>query len=249
MLFKRPMARTTLLFVGLLLVWVVVQLPARVVTPLLPPTVSLEGVSGSIWDGSAARAQLRIQGKAFMLGRVQWQLSPLSLLLLTPQVDVAAQWGSQRLSGSVAVSPRGTVEARDLSINLDVRFSRHLLPLYVGGQVSADIRHMLWNGESLESVDARIVWQNAVWTARAGDVALGNYALVLEGAEASTRGRVETLSGPLQVMGGIALEGRGYSVDLQLAGPATNNEGLRRSLALLAEPSADGFKMSLQGEL
>lgn len=234
----------------LVLVFLVSTLPARVVAGFLPRGLAIEGVGGTVWRGSAARASVMLDGgRLFNLGRVDWQLSPLSLLLLSPGGEFNSQWGAQRISGKATVSPGGSVTLEDLRANLDIEFVRQLAPLYVGGRLQADFSVLELDGNTPKDVEGRLVWQDAVWTARTGDVALGTYAAEVAGAEGNLTGTIMTLSGPLTVIGDTTLQGRDYSVDIDLSGPALENQGLRQSLQLLAAPTATGFDMVLQGTL
>lgn len=233
----------------LLLLLLIQQFPSRVLASLLPQNLQLEGVAGTLWQGTAARAAVIVDGKRFVLGRLSWRLEPLSMLRLSPAVHVTSVWGSQRFDGRVSLGLGGTASLEDVSLQLDVRFLRNLLPLYVGGQVQVTVPEAQIDNRQLTDIEARIVWRDAVWAARQGDVALGNYALDVSGSDGAVTGSVITLSGPLVVSGDLALEGRDWQVDLEISGPAVANEGLRPSLMLFGIPSDKGFNVVLDGQL
>lgn len=233
----------------LLLALLIQQFPSRVAASLLPQNIQLEGVAGTLWQGTAARAAVMVDGKRFILGRLNWRLEPLSLLGLSPAAHVTSVWGGQRFDGRVSLGLGGTASLEDVSLQLDIRFLRNLLPLYVGGQVQVTVPEALIDNRQLSVIAARIVWQDAVWAARQGDVALGNYALDFSGSDGAVTGSVITLSGPLVVAGDLALEGRDWQVDLEISGPAVANEGLRPSLMLFGVPSDKGFDVVLDGQL
>lgn len=240
--------RTGLLGAALVVVFLVALAPARVVAPLLPEGVVLGGLGGTVWNGHAARASLSMDGRVLVLGRVEWSVDPLSLLLLSPEVSLHSRWGSQRIDARIQRPVTGGLILRDVSAALDVGFTQHLLPLYVGGVLEIDLGRLQMTAVGLDRVEGRLVWRNAVWTAHAGDVFLGNYVLELVGQEAGAEGRVLTLSGPLSVAGSVAVQGRHYALDLDLSGPATDHDGLRQSLELLAAPREGGLDMVLKGE-
>ncbi len=236
--------------IGVLFLFLLLQqFPGRVVAVLLPSTVQLEGVTGTLWQGTAARAAVIVEGKRFVLGRLSWHLEPLSLLSLRPSINVSSVWGSQRFDGRVAAGLGGSASLEDVSLQLDVRFLRNLMPLYVGGQIQITLDQARVDDGQLTAVDARVVWQDAVWAARQGDVALGNYALDVSGNDGAIKGSVITLSGPLVVAGELAFEGRDWQVDLDVSGPAVANEGLRPSLMLFGVPTDNGFDVVLDGQL
>lgn len=233
----------------LLLALLIQQFPSRVAASLLPQNIQLEGVAGTLWQGTAARAAVMVDGKRFVLGRLNWRLEPLSLLGLSPAAHVTSVWGGQRFDGRVSLGLGGTASLEDVSLQLDVRFLRNLLPLYVGGQVQVTVPKALIDNRELSAIEARIVWQDGVWAARQGDVALGNYALDVSGSDGAVTGSVITLSGPLVVAGDLALEGRDWQVDLEISGSAVANEGLRPSLMLFGVPNDKGFDVVLDGQL
>ena len=98
-------------------------------------------------------------------------------------------------------------------------------------------------------MQGRLLWRQAVWQTRTGDVALGDYVAEIREHPQGSRAEVLTLSGPLQVAGQVDLQSSSYQIDLQLTGPATRNAGLRKSLDLLATPLESGYRMQWQGQL
>jgi len=234
--------------VVLLAVFLVAGIPARVVAPLLPETLVLGGLGGTVWNGHAARASLSMEAGSFVLGRVEWSVDPLSLLLLSPEVSLRSRWGSQRIDARLQRTVTGGLVVRDVSALLNVGFAQHLLPLYVGGVLEIDLGLLGVTDTGIDRTEGRLLWRDAVWTAHAGDVVLGNYVLELATRQAGIEGRVTTLSGPLAVEGNVRLDGRQYALDLDLSGPATDHRGLRQSLELLAAPRAGGLDMVLNGE-
>ena len=98
-------------------------------------------------------------------------------------------------------------------------------------------------------MQGRLTWQNAAWTANSGDVALGTYVLDINGQSGEVTGEVVTLSGELAVAGNVSLTDRRYKVALNLAGPATNNQGLRDALVIMAVPNGRGFDVIFEGAL
>ena len=110
---------------------------------------------------------------------MSWSLHPGSLLLLSPKVTFSSRWGTQYVSGQVTAGLSG-LSVRDVNGRMNVRFIRDLVPLYVGGVLELqDLAATLDGGRSasFESASGRLLWQDAVWTAHTGDVALGRYAV------------------------------------------------------------------------
>lgn len=225
------------------------QAPARLAAFLLPQGLQLEALSGTLWQGSAARGTLWVNAQALSLGRVTWRVSPWSVLVLRPSVEVTSEWGGQRLRSAVSFNGPGRLNIEPLQAQFEIAFIRKMLPLYVGGRINLDFSHLTLEGGRVQSGDGRVQWRDAVWTANSGDVPLGHYSVALSGHAGELSGRVETVSGPLQVSGDLKLMANRYSIDLALSGPATANRALGDALRLLAQPSATGFAMVLSGEL
>src|ERR1700693_1215437 len=59
-------------------------LPASLVTRFLPPFISAQDFSGSLWHGSAGR--IAVNGRD--AGAIEWRLRPLSLMRLTVSADL-----------------------------------------------------------------------------------------------------------------------------------------------------------------
>ena len=234
----------------LALLFLLATLPARLVGYGLPQEVRLAGITGTLWHGAAARASVDVFGKTVHLGALNWSLKPWSLLLLSPDVSVSSRWGSQNLSGRVASGVSGRVSLSNLDGSIDTRFLRELLPLYVGGELQFQaVSAVLALDESIDvkQLSGRVLWQEAVWAASMGDVALGNYVLDWGEKEGPISAQLLTLSGPLELAGQVALEGNRYRVDITLRGPAVRNTRLSDSFQLLAAPVAGGFDLKLDG--
>lgn len=241
--------RVLLLPALVLLAVVLMTAPARVVGLLLPDSAKLTGFTGTLWDGSAARGTLRVAGQVLSMGRVSWRIHPWSVLGFRPRVELTSDWGGQRLGAVLRYGGPSSLDVDVLRAQFDVRFVRQLVPLYVGGLIRLDFSDLQFQDGTFQSGGGEVVWQDAVWTANSGDVALGDYSLVLGGSEGGLSGRVKTLGGPLRVTGDLQLSGNRYSVNLALSGPATANQGLGDALKLLAQPSATGFDMVMSGEI
>ncbi len=242
-----PYQRTLLALV--LVVSLLAQMPARVLAWVVPAPLLMEGTSGSFWSGQAARAQLHLGDRSFLLGRLRWQLHPFSLLWLHPSMSIETIWGSQVINAELTLGPTGRVVVESGIVRLDAALFNNLAPTYVGGSLEGDVERLVWSGQGIETLRGRLLWRRAVWQTRTGDVALGDYVAELTDNQQGTQAKVFTLSGPLQVDGQVLLRSSGYQIDLNLAGPATRNTGLRNSLDLLATPVDTGYHLEWQGRL
>ena len=132
--------RAWLFGAGFFLVVLLISAPARLLGYFLPAeTLSLQGFEGSLWRGSAASGQVAAGPGKLQLGRVEWDVSVHSLLLLTPRIRFTSQWGGQSVRADVSVSPTGVLRLRDTRVVAPAAMIRHWLPVQLGGEVDLRI--------------------------------------------------------------------------------------------------------------
>ncbi len=229
-----------------------VQMPARTIGLILPDNLQLEGFSGSLWQGQAARSRVVIGDKAFHLGHLSWRLSPHTLLFLSPSFDFHTRWGAQTVDLQLQLTP-SAVRLSNVDTKLDVRFIRQLMPLYTGGVLLVDLDYLEVATDRAPKIAGVILWEQAVWTARGRDVGLGNYQIAfaspLEADVETAVGEVTTASGALIAEGRVSFSRSEYDVNVALSGPALDNQALRDALQLMAVPSDGGLRIAISGEL
>ena len=251
---------------ALLATLLVINVPARVMTWFLPGEVRLSGLSGTVWSGEAVRSWVMVDGRAVMLGKVQWRISPWRLLWSTP-LRVSAEWGDQLLSTRLGVGITGKWIFRDTGIAFHLDALRALMPLYLGGRVTGEFDAIGLSHDSLEEVRGRVNLHNTAWTARSGHIPLGSYRVDVgpgvdrtqlddpDGREVDSvgvrdiKGVVSTEDGSLVLNGTVTLSGARYSIDLNATGPVARDESFRRAVSVLAIPSATGFEVLISGQL
>ncbi|MEM1114607.1 MAG: type II secretion system protein N [Pseudomonadota bacterium] len=248
------MSRTKvgLALAGLLLIALLASAPARLLTYFVPTDqVLLQGVSGSLWKGRAGSCLLRVTGGYLHLGEVRWQLAPLSLLLLAPQLELDARWGAQQLSGEITLKGADSVRLRDIDAQLPASLLQQFLPVSLEGTLTAQFAELsLTEGLPVEA-EGRVVWQGALWNSPLGRLALGSYAMdISQARDEPLRGEVLTLAGPVSAEGEAEIDGRRYRIDALIS---AEDEGgldpqLRQALSLVAVPEGDGFRARLDAE-
>jgi hypothetical protein len=246
-------ALLALFLVGFLLL-LLVSAPARLIGWFLADTpLAAAGLNGRLWQGSAASVALQAPAGPLQLGAASWSLSPLSLLTLSPRVDLETRWGSQQVSARVELQPVSrALRASEVTLSLPAALLRQFLPLDLDGEIGGRFDRVEADERRLRALDGQLTWRDAAWRDGARRFALGSYAVEFStGSDGGLRGEVLSLSGPLIVEGEIGLDRDGrYRVDLSLESP---QEPLapepRRALSLLAAPEGDGFRLRLQGAL
>ncbi len=246
---KRTLALTA---VGLvLLAFGVSQLPARLLPALLPSELfRLSGVSGTLFNGRAARAQVSTGAGMMHLGTLRWEFHPGSLLTLAPRVSLSSEWGAQRGSTSLEWRP-GRVVVSDLDAMVDARLLRTLAPLAVEGRLGLQFQRLVLRDGLPAEADGRIVLQDARWNAPEVDHTLGSYVAEIEGdVREVLSARVDTISGPVPARGTATLADTRYELDIRI-GDANSRLAteIERALELFATPTEDGYLLRLGGSL
>jgi general secretion pathway protein N len=217
----------------------IVTLPASLVAPRLPPEVRLDGVRGSIWNGSAARFAY----DGVPLGRLDWRARPLELFSgrLAYAIDLAHPEGFVR--GRVSTALGGTLRADDVELEL---------PLTT---LSPETRDRAWRGRLAGVVPlARIEggWPVAVQGAftmsdlrpPGADFGVGTYALDFDpGASNADRlvGRVRDVDAPLDVRAQLVVNrDRSYLLEGEVTPKAGAPPAIANSVAFLGVPDALG---------
>lgn len=232
----------------LFVVMLVVRAPASLLVAALPPTVALSGVSGTLWSGQTANLTIVLGDQRLAVGQTQWKINPLRLLT-GGAVNVQTTWGQQRVDAILDLGFDGSLRVSDTTLSLDVGWLRQVIPLYVAGNINADIETMAISPNRIRDVAARVVWEDAAWRANGGDILLGTYVVDMTSDDDGVRGEVITLKGALSVAGTISIEGDEYDLSLDLTGPAIRNEAFQQSIALMATPSGAGYRIKLTGTL
>jgi general secretion pathway protein N len=243
--------RVGLLAALVLTVLLIVMAPARVLQSVLPgEQVLLQGLSGTLWRGHAARALVAAGSGYLHLGALDWRLSPFSLLLFAPELDLHSSWGGQSLSSVVRYGGSDELDLYDLDAVLPAALVQEFIPLELGGSFSLQAEHLSLRQGLPRRGSGRLVWQNGAWVSPQGRRSLGTYAVDFEQAPGEPLiGRVITLGGDLQAEGQISIEDRNLEVDVLLSGPGLADPQLQQALQLVAVPEGDSFRVTLQSAL
>lgn len=169
------------------------------------PALWLTGVKGTVWSGQAASGQYDLPKSSLPLGEVKWRISFWSLLTLKPCIQFETGPSSTTASGKACQSLAGTTYLKDLSINSSVAPFSEYLAVELGGRGSVDVvtgelRFGSNNSVNVESLDARLAWQNA--QANTGDswMNLGSYAAtVKENTSKGVTAQIFNLEAPVNM--------------------------------------------------
>jgi len=224
-----------------------VRLPARWGLALAPAGVGCDQPSGSVWSGGCRG--LHVAG--LTVESATWQLHPLALLRL--RLGMELQVDDARVAGhaSVAWSPGGRIEARDLQAHLPI--DPGFLPLFPRG----------WGGTLLLALDELQLVDGKPGAVRgsvhasalhrfAPPMDFGDYALrFAQPPDANGRqlGQLSDEGGPLSLSGQLQFGADGqYELNGLVATRPEATPELAQDLQILGPADADGRRpFSLAG--
>ena len=225
--------------------------PSRLLLSIVPDDrVVLQGLSGSVWRGEAARAMIAAGDDWLHLGSVTWKLSPLSLLLFSPGITVESEWGRQRLNAHVTIHSERELELGAVDAVFDAGLLQQYLSVELLGSIALQFEHASFRDGLPEQALGRVVWQDGGWRSPQGSRALGSYVLEISSAQpGEMAGEIVTLAGDVQASGPVVLRQADYQVDVLLSGPGLDDPQLRQAIQLLASPEGSAFRVKLEGQL
>jgi general secretion pathway protein N len=213
-------------------------LPASLLASRLPADLTVEGISGTVWNGAAD--VLRLRGTP--LGAFGWRIEPAALLSgeLAARVEVTRPDGFVR--GRVAASGGGTLTGRDIELDLP------LTALHPGSEQD-------WRGSlkgTVQSARLERGWPVAIVGSfrmlglrpPASQLPIGDYALDFDGrADTPTQlvGRVRDLAAPLVVRAQLVIKrDRSYVLAGEVTARPEAAPEVSRAIAFLGAPDAAG---------
>lgn len=157
--------KMVLWFVLFLVVLTVVKLPVALVAEHanLPKNIAYEQLTGTLWSGKIKR--LQIEGET--LQKVEWQVSPWSLLLA--KLEVTFKFGNARDSaqnsgkGRLSYSMDGLEVVKSV-VRIPAAGLKKYSPLPmgdIGGRVILDVAKYRFSGPLCDALDGELVWSKS----------------------------------------------------------------------------------------
>ncbi len=218
-------------------VGVVTMFPARVAYSLFAPAgIRLSGISGTLWHGSVAEAEV----SGIYISELSWQFQPGALL-------------RGELGFAVEASPAGGLAAADVGVGIGEVNLRNL----EGGLSIAAIQSVVTMPgiEGSTRFDFPLVrLENGFPTAADGTIdirglvarglsqaPIGDFRAVLASSDASISGSIEDLAGVLDIAGSLLIGAdRTYLLSGLVAPTAETPEGIVNQLRFLGSPNERG---------
>jgi hypothetical protein len=255
---KRTITLLAVFAIACFLFQLLATVPARLVlghAGQVLPQVSVAGVQGTIWSGSAANIELSIDGKQHSLGETKWQLSKLPLIWGSAALDLSAQHNKQTIIAHAALGVGGSVRLSDSDISLPAAMIREFapIPVEIGGQLSLRINELELVGQAVEALDGVLTWQQAEVDFTGTPAELGSYVAELSmDDKGAYLAKVSDLGGAaLGISGDVeyAPQQRTYKVDAQLIPGEKLDPNIKNMIFQFGTPDARGairFKQSGQ---
>jgi len=206
------------------LIWLIVTIPARLVLAHVSNAVPMfyaEGVSGTIWSGSAARVSITAPGFNHELGETRWQLHPLSLLGGRVALTLDAKNGRDHIASDAAITLGGRIILKNTELNLPASIIRswYPIPAQVDGLLSLQLKSLSFANAAIDDLDGVLTWQDAQVDFAGAPVKLGSIVAKLGmGDKGEYKVALSDLGGPLGVAGQllVAPTERNWLADLKV---------------------------------
>jgi general secretion pathway protein N len=234
--------RYALLLGGAYLVFMIASLPATAVYSRLAPQLaplSLEGIRGSVWSGSAQR----LHHPAWQVEQVSWTLLPLPLLLGRLEANWHIDDAQVRGRGRAGRRLGGTLYLDDTTLALPVSTLQALgivkTGLHLNGNLKVELR-------ALQSEAGRIIAADGLVDAtglglETPPLAFGDFELKIETVDTGIQALLNDRGGPLSASGSATLTPDGqYRFTARIAARDGRDSQLANYLALTGRPGPDG---------
>ena len=248
--------RVLKLLVGLLLILIAVAavvawtLPAQLAWRMAAsrlPSLQLEGVQGSVWNGHAAQASVAGQP----LGALVWQVEPWPLLRGDMRAKAQLSDGGFPASGTLTRHRDGSIDVHDAHIELPAEVLHAALGIEqvdLLGSLQINVHAARVRHAWFEALDADARWHDAgvsgIAQARFGDV----LAKISMPEPPRVHGEIrDAEDGTLFIRGDFDALPTGYTLKARLAARNANDLQTQEALQFLGERQPDGSVLMQAG--
>ena len=231
------------------LIGIVALLPARVVYPWLAPSeVRLAGISGTVWRGHAAHANVR----GWYLRDLEWRVRPWALAIGRVQAQLAGEPQAGFFAATVSVGASGSVSvtAATASVSLSSLAGALRLP-GLSGKASLRLQRLEIRDGLPVAAAGELTVDELFAPAIYATSVLGGYRAEFFTRDDGIAASVEDTAGVLDLAGSLTLgRDRYYAFTAQLAPKPGIDDDLKNRLRFLGNPDARGrYELRLEGQL
>jgi len=224
------------------LVLLIATIPAKPVTDLLDDKLlTLQGVSGTLWDGKAYAVFI---DDTIRLKNTEWSINAWKILIGQFSVDVNTRYLDNNISTEVGSSFLGRLYINQLSAELPAQEVTQLanIPLAeLTGLISVNIEHAEWKQGELPVASGEINWKDATITV-AETASLGNVYITLQESEQQLlNANIRNQGGDIKISGTAQLVPEAdYAVNIKLSPTTSASNNIKQSLGLFAKKQKNG---------
>lgn len=238
------------LSLGLLayVVFVLVLFPASIVVKRLPlGPVSISGVEGPLWGGTASVVQIPNESlptgpDMFSIEDISWRLAPLQLLAGAGATTVSFSAYGGEGSGLLSQSVTGTLAVEDFHYSgTGNGLSELLEPLAkIGGSLKLSINSMEVVKQNPQSLDATLQWEKAMLLEpMPASLGLLNISIAPDGERHVAD--ITATGGDFTITGSVDIDKNGdYKSDIVIKPQASAPREVTDMLQRVARRSSDG---------
>lgn len=241
---KRLIAAAAIsLVLGLLLLF-----PARVAYHwFAPAAVTLSGIEGSVWRGSARHAR----AGGIYLRDLEWRIHPLALLTGRFGADIGAEPAGGFLETTVRASPGGDIELRDLRASVPLSLFEEATNIAgLRGLLNAQVERLELRGGAPVAADGTLDVADLL-VPLVARIPIGGYRAEFFTQDDGIVASVEDTNGVVDVAGRLLIRpDRSYQFLGQLAAKDETPPSVRQQMPYLGTPNARGqYELRLEGSL
>jgi general secretion pathway protein N len=236
------------------LVFLIISVPAAPVLSQLQryiPAVSIQGVSGSLWNGRAAAITINQQ---YTLDNTGWNFSGWRLFKGEVSAKINTHYQQQAVSGNFDIHPSGKITAHNVNASMEAATLAQLarIPLAeLSGSISLKIDQLEWQPGQVPRASGRLQWNSAAVTvsetARLGDIVI----TLTENKRSPLQASISNRGGEIKLEGEANVSEDGnYSLKLNMLPDKNASRNVRSSLSMIAKPMPNGsFQLNNNGNL
>jgi len=242
-------SKTRLLTIGLvtLLLGLLIFFPARVAYRwFLPDAISLAGISGSVWSGSAREAY----ANGIYVRDLQWRMQPLTLL--GGGIGFAVEAGSQAgfIDTNIRFGFSGQITFDELKTSLTLQDLEPLIGLPgLRGTANAEFTRLVMD-DGVPIMADGVVEVTDLVAPNLYRGSIGGYRAEFFTQESGVMASVEDTDGVIDIAGSLSLLADGsYEFIAQIAPKNNTPESVRRQMQFLGSANERGqHELRLEGK-
>jgi len=247
--------RSTLITAGsgfaLYLLFLAYLFPASLGWKLAPQSikaqVQLSGLQDSIWSGTASRVMINNTPA----GKLEWQLSPWSLLLGRLSADIRLTRNRELVEGHVTLMPSGALMAEDLNLNLKGETLHQVTsPYLLHGSIEGHINTLSYQQGKTIQASGKVLLKDA-HIEGPQSLTLGQVTAAIEPEDEGSNVKIDNQASPLDIKGTLKLNGNGsYRMTLGVLNRDNQRKDIDQALKVFGKPDATGrIQLTYYGKL